>query len=146
MFSPKMNHPQRQAPPKKPASHEAKKQFVVIIVMSLVLLLLYYGLIAVFHSELITRAVMTAYMLCFATLLISYIVYNRGFVNKDVTEDMLPKDWSPQQKREFVEGNKRRAEKSRWMLVLIVPFVVVFMAEALYLFVWDGWLSRLLLS
>lgn len=146
MFFPKSNRPNRPTPEKKPVSPEAKKQFAVVVVMSLVLLLLYYGLIAVFNTELITMAVMTAYMVCFAVLLVTYIAYNRGFVNKDVTEDMLPRDWSPEKKQEFLEGNKRRAEKSRWMLVVIIPFIVVFMAEALYLFVWDGWLSHIFAS
>ena len=110
--------------------------------MSLALLVIYYGIPAI-RPEL-TQAVLIVYMVAFAGFLVTYIAYNRGFVNKDVTVDMLPDDWSEEKKQEFVEGNRRRAEKSRWMLVIIVPFVVVFMAEALYLFVWDGWLSNLL--
>ena len=85
--------------------------------------------------------VLVAYMVAFAAVLLAYIIYNRGFVNKDVTEDMLPDSWSAEKKQAFVQAEKRRAEKSRWMLVLIIPFAVVFMAEALYLFVWDGWLG-----
>lgn len=141
MFFPKSSRPRRPEQEKKPVSPEAKKQFIVVLVMSVVLLVLYYGIMAAFPSEIITMGVMAAYMIVFAALLIAYIAYNRGFVNKDVTVDMLPDDWSEEKKTAFVEGNRRRAERSRWMLVLIIPFVVVFMAEALYLFVWDGWLS-----
>ena len=130
----------------KKTSAEDKKKAVVVAVMSVVLLVLYYGIMTAFSSPLITMAVMGAYMVVFAVLLVSYIAYNRGFVNKDVTEDMLPDDWSQEKKAEFVSANQRRAEKSRWMLVFIIPFVVVFMAEALYLFVWDGWLSNFLLN
>ena len=57
---------------------------------------------------------------------------------------MLPPEWSEDKKLAFLEDNRNRAEKSRWMMVLIIPFIVVFMVEALYLFVWNGWLSRLL--
>lgn len=142
MFFPKQDRPRRASQDKKPVTPEAKKQFVIVVVMSVVLLVLYYGIMAAFPNEIITMGVMAAYMIVFAALLVSYIAYNRGFVNKDVTEEMLPDDWSNEKKREFVEGNRRRADKSRWMLVLIIPFVVVFMAEALYLFVWDGWLSN----
>ncbi len=143
---PKKNLPRLPESPKKPASPDATKKAVVVAVMSIFLLVLYYGTMSAFPSELITMAVMGAYMVVFAVLLVSYIAYNRGFVNKDVTEDMLPDEWSQEKKTEFVAANKRRAEKSRWMLVFIIPFVVVFMAEALYLFVWDGWLSNFFLN
>ncbi|MBQ9781003.1 MAG: hypothetical protein IJW00_08670 [Clostridia bacterium] len=146
MFFPKSNRPERPIPEKKPITPEAKKRAIVVLIMSIVLLVLYYGIMTVFPGELITMAVMGAYMLVFAVLLVSYIAYNRGFVNKDVTEEMLPESWSEEKKKEFVAANKRRAEKSRWMMVLIIPFVVVFMAEALYLFVWDGWLSNFFLN
>ena len=143
MFFPqKSNRPNLPPKEKKPASPEAKKQFVIIVVMTVVLLVLYYGIMAAFPTEIVTKAVMLAYMVVFAVLLVSYLAYNRGFVNKDVTEDMLPDEWSEEKKKAFVEGNKSRAEKSRWMLVLIIPFIVVFMAEALYFFVWDGWLAH----
>lgn len=142
MLFPKPDRPARQAPEKKPITPEAKKQFTVVVVMSIALLIMYYGIMAAFPD--LTPVVMAVFMVAFAGLLVGYLAYNRGFVNKDVTVDMLPKDWDEEKKTAFVEGNKRRAEKSRWMLVLIIPFVVVFMAEALYLFVWDGWLSHML--
>lgn len=137
MFFNRTPRPDRPKPDPKPIRPEAKKQFAVVVVMTIVLLLIYYGFIALGYTE----AVMLVYMVAFAALLISYLVYNRGFVNKGVTEEMLPTDWSDDQKKAFVEGNIKRAEKSRWMLVFIIPFLFVFMAEALYLFVWDGWLS-----
>ena len=34
------------------------------------------------------------------------------------------------------DGNRRRAERSRWLLLLLIPFVFVFLAEAMYLFLW----------
>ena len=142
MFSPNRQRPSRPTSEKKPLTADAKKKFWAVLGMSLALLVIYYGIPAI-RPEL-TQAVLIVSMVAFAGFLVTYIAYNRGFVNKDVTVDMLPDDWSEEKKQEFVEGNRRRAEKSRWMLVIIVPFVVVFMAEALYLFVWDGWLSNLL--
>lgn len=146
MLFPKQNKPLSPASEKKPVSPEAKKKAAVVAVMSLVLLVLYYGIMAAFPSPVVTMAVMGSYMIVFAVLLVGYIAYNRGFVNKDVTVDMLPDTWSEEKKTEFVAANQRRAEKSRWMLVFIIPFVVVFMAEALYLFVWDGWLSNFFMN
>ena len=123
----------------KPLSPRAKKRLWASVALSLALLFIYYGCIAVG----LAKPVMIAYFAAFAAVIITYLVYNRGFVNKDVTVDMLPADWSEEKKQAFVEGNRVRAEKSRWMVVLIIPFVVVFMCEAMYLFVWDGLLSGL---
>ena len=74
---------------------------------------------------------------------LGYVIYNRAFAYANVTYDMLPSDWSEEKKQEFVKANHDRAEKSRWMVTLIIPFVVVFMCEALYLFVWDAYLVNL---
>ncbi len=141
MFSPKRNRPSRPPSERKPITPEAKKRFTAVVVMTFVFLFIYYGA-PVINPDL-AIPIMVIYMVAFAGLLLVYLIYNRGFVNKNVTEDMLPMEWSEEKKTEFVEGNRRRAEQSRWMLVLIIPLIVVFMAEALYLFVWNGWLSRM---
>jgi hypothetical protein len=82
-------------------------------------------------------------MLVFGGFLIAYIAYNRAFTRKEITADMLPDDWSEQKKQDYINDGKIRMEKSRWMLSVIIPFLVTFMAEALYLFVWTGWLENL---
>ena len=71
------------------------------------------------------------------------IIVRRAKVNnlKDVTVEMLPAEWSEEKKQTFLENEKLRVKKSRWMLTVIIPFVVVFMCEALYLFVWDSYLA-----
>ena len=134
MFTP---NPKR---PEKNLSREAKRRLVIILILTTVLLVLYYGGMAIG----LVREVMIVYFVAFGVLLVGYLAYNRGFVNKDVTEGDLPADWPAEKKRAFVEGNRRRAERSRWMLTLIIPFVLVFMAEALYLFVWDPYIKPFL--
>ena len=110
MFSPNRQRPSRPTSEKKPLTADAKKKFWAVLGMSLALLVIYYGIPAI-RPEL-TQAVLIVYMVAFAGFLVTYIAYNRGFVNKDVTVDMLPDDWSEEKKQEFVEGNRRRAEKS----------------------------------
>ncbi len=144
MFSPNRKRPELPEKEKKPIRPEAKKRFGAVLGMSVALLVIYYGAMAI-KPEL-TVPVMLAYMVGFAGFLIAYLAYNRAFVNKDVTMDMLPLDWSEEKKRQFIDDTKAREEKSRWMLVFIISFVVVFMAEMLYLFVWDGWLSKMILG
>lgn len=140
MFSPNKNRPQlpkQTDKPSKPITPEMKKRLWTTVALTFILLFVYYGCIAFGFAE----AVMIAYFVSFAVLILAYLAYNRAFVNKDVTVDMLPDEWSEEKKQAFVEGNRVRAEKSRWMVMVIIPFIVVFMCEALYLFVWDGLLA-----
>jgi hypothetical protein len=149
MFSPNKKRPdlQMNALPKgekKPMDREAKRRLLATVALTLILFVIWYGCIAIGeaqHSDTLVFGVMVAYFLVFAVLIVVYLAYNRGFVNKDVTVEMLPPDWSEEKKQSFVTANRERAEKSRWMLTVIIPFVIVFMCEALYLFVWDSYLA-----
>ena len=142
MFSPNKNRPVlpgQSDKTSKPVSPEAKKRLWTTVALTFVLLFIYYGCVALGFA----KAVMIAYFVAFTALIVSYLLYNRAFVNKDVTVEMLPDEWSEEKKQAFVDGNRIRAEKSRWMVTVIIPFLIVFMCEALYLFVWDGYLSNL---
>lgn len=142
MFLSNRNRPDRNrggAPKEaKPMPKHFKLRLAATLALTFVLLFLYYGCVAFGLAQ----AVMIAYFVVFGGLIIAYLAYNRAFVNKDVTADMLPADWSEERKQAFVEDNRRRAERSRWMMVVIIPFIIVFMCEALYLFVWDSYLAN----
>ncbi len=127
----------RDKKPSKPMTPAVKKRLWITLALTVALLFIYYGCIALGWA----RPVMIAYFVTFGALIVAYLLYNRAFVNKDVTVDMLPDEWSAEKKQAFVEGNRIRAEKSRWMVTVMIPFVIVFMCEALYLFVWDGLLA-----
>mgnify|MGYP003295342927 CR=1 FL=1 len=149
MFSPNKKRPDLQKngiPPKeqKPMDRESKRRLWATVALTLILFVIWFGCTAVGetqHSDVLVFGVRAAFFLVFAVLIITYLAYNRGFVNKDVTAEMLPADWSEEKKQAFLTAEKTRAEKSRWMLTVIIPFVVVFMCEALYLFVWDSYLA-----
>ena len=140
MFSPNKKRPDPRIGGSKetvPMTREAKRRLWATAGLTLLLLVIWYGCMA----AALAKAVMIAYFLVFAVLLVTYIAYNRGFVNKDVTAEMLPADWSEEKKQTFLENEKLRVQKSRWMLTVIIPFIIVFMCEALYLFVWDSYLA-----
>lgn len=130
----------------KPVSQEAKKRMITVIALTFVLLLVYFSVETMADrgviDELWGKVVMVVYMVAFGGVLCGYLIYNRAFVNKDVTVDMLPDDWSAEKKQAFVDGNRQRAEKSRWMLTLLIPLVFVFLAEAMYLFLWCDFLEN----
>jgi hypothetical protein len=130
----------------KPMDPTTKRRLWTTVALTVILFVIWFGGIAlaeIYRIPAIIYGILITYCVSFAALMIIYLIYNRAFVNKDVTVDMLPAEWSEEKKQAFVEDTRARAEKSRWMLMLIIPFVVVFMAEALYLFVWDGYLANL---
>ena len=143
MFSPNKKRPdlgKNGVPAKEsvPMDRETKRRLWATVGLTVLLMVIWYGCIA----AALARAVMIAYFAVFTVLIIIYLAYNRGFVNKDVTIEMLPADWSEEKKQTFLANERIRAQKSRWMLTVIIPFLVVFMCEALYLFVWDSYLAN----
>lgn len=130
----------RRPAAKKPVTPEARRKLLIVLALTLFLLILYFSVQRMAGDGTLPPeagyAIMILYMVSFAGLLIGYIVYNHAFVHKDVTVDMLPDDWPDEKKTAFVADVRRRAEKSRWLLLLLIPFIFVFMAEALYLFLW----------
>jgi multisubunit Na+/H+ antiporter MnhB subunit len=81
------------------------------------------------------RFVMWGYMIALAALVIAYIIYNKGMYLKGVTEEMLPDEMSIEEKRALIDGAKRRLERSKWMIMLIIGFISTFAVEAVLLFV-----------
>ena len=124
---------------KKILSPEAKKTAVSLIINSLLLLAVYFVAMDIYVLGTVVTAV---YWLAFGGFLIAYIAYNRAFSRKGITKEMLPDSWSDDQKTEYVEDAERRAQKSRWMLTVIFPLLVTIIADALYLFVWTGFLEK----
>ncbi len=148
MFSPnKPNRPRisdTSEKGKKPMSREVKRRMGATVALTFILLIIWFGTLAIGdlqHNATLAYVVMVVYFVSFAAVLIAYLAYNRGFVNKDVTVEMLPEAWSSERKQAFVDDNRRRAEASRWMVVLIIPFAIVFMVDALYLFVLDPYFA-----
>ena len=72
--------------------------------------------------------------------------FSIAFSRKNVTIEMLPDTWSREQKEEYIADGERRYEKSQWMLMVIIPLLVTFVAEAMYLFVWTGLLEPMLMG
>lgn len=127
---------------KKELSPKMRQLAISLVINSAILLFVYYGAMAI-NVPIISMIVTWGYMLVFGGFLIAYIAYNRAFTRKEITVEMLPDDWPLEKKQEYINDGKLRAERSRWMLSVIIPFLVTFMAEALYLFVWTGWLENL---
>ena len=112
----------------------SKKNVITLcatVVVALLLLAFYYFSM---NFEFF-RFVMWGYMIALAVLVIAYIIYNKGMYLKGVTEEMLPDEMSLEEKRALIDGAKRRLERSKWMIMLIIGFIFTFAVEAVLLFV-----------
>jgi multisubunit Na+/H+ antiporter MnhB subunit len=112
----------------------SKKNVITLcatVVVALLLLAFYYFSM---NFEFF-RFVMWGYMIALAALVIAYIIYNKGMYLKGVTEEMLPDEMSIEEKRALIDGAKRRLERSKWMIMLIIGFIFTFAVEAVLLFV-----------
>ena len=63
-----------------------------------------------------------------------YIIYNRGFSRRNLTPEMLPDEWSEEQKIAYISDGAQRLKKSKWMLTIIFPLVLTFMFDCIELF------------
>ena len=137
--------PINYAKAKKNVSPEAKRKAITLVISSLASLFIYYGLTGI-NIPALQMGVMAAYMAAFGIFLVAYIAYNRAFSRKNITIEMLPDTWSREQKEEYIADGERRYEKSQWMLMVIIPLLVTFAAEAMYLFIWTGLLEPMLMG
>jgi len=111
----------------------------ILLLMCVVVYGLYRFLLNVFYIY-----TLIAYMVIFTALLLSYLIYNRGMSRRGITVDMLPNDWSAEEKQRFVQDGKDRIHRSRWMLLLIVAFLFTFAADFIELYflpMMQGWIS-----
>lgn len=139
----------RQNEPKsrRPLTKEMQRRIYFLVANTIALFFIYFGCINVDvtvipagkitdYPILLGQIVYLAYWLAFAVVLLAYFIYNRAFTRKNITPDMLPPTWSAEKRLEYVEDGKRRLEKSKWMLSLIIPLLVTIAADAIYLFTW----------
>lgn len=92
--------------------------------------------IAVVTFELM--AVFVAYLVLLAALAIFYFVYNFCFSRHKVTREMLPLEWSEEEKDKFLFDAAERKRKSRFALYLIIALLVTLGCDFLGLFMEDA--------
>ena len=78
--------------------------------------------------------ILPIYLVITTVLLCAYIVMNRGFSNKPIESDVLPSDWDEEKKRKYIEEDTERKKKSKKLMIFILPFVLTFFIDMIYLF------------
>ena len=118
-------------------SPEKKKLIISLAIVSVVSSAIYFGACyGITDAKLFMIPIVApvVFWIAFAGFLAAYLIYNRAFSRKNVTIDMLPREWTAEQKENYISDGKRRIEKSKWMLYIIIPLLVPIALDALYLF------------
>lgn len=74
--------------------------------------------------------------------LLAFVLYNRGFSLRNAKPEDLPESLPLEEREAKIEEAKRRFRGSRWMLTIVIPILLTFLFDALYLFVGQtvaGW-------
>lgn len=110
---------------------EAKKTLLFLLANTLILLVLYFWIPAQFHFAYMPHI----YLLAGAVLALYYVIYNRGFTGRNVTPEMLPPTMSPVEKQKFIDESRERMQKSKWVLTVLIPLLIVFFVDMIILFI-----------
>lgn len=74
------------------------------------------------------------YLVAGAVMTFVFIIYNRGFVGKNLTPEQLPDTMSYEEKQKFIDDCTDRLHRSRWMITVIFPVILAFALDMMYLF------------
>ncbi len=109
----------------------SKLLYVISLIVNFVLMFLLYAL----GVNLNATVTFIIYGVITAAFVFGYLIYNRGLSRMNVTPDMCPPDWTEDRKLEFIADGKRRLEKSKWMLTVIIPLIAIYGYEVIDLLV-----------
>ena len=74
------------------------------------------------------------YLVAGGGLAIWYIIYNRGFDLKGKTPDMLSDTLPLEERQKLIRESEERFERTRWALLILLPLLLVFLIDTIYLF------------
>ena len=113
------------------------KTVLMLVALILVTVALFGFYEIMMRTSSLFRFVLPAYMIISALLILIFLLYNRGVSRQGVTPEMLPEEWTEEQKNDFIEDGKRRLRKSRWMIIPIFAFLFTFAVDAMRLYLPD---------
>lgn len=109
---------------------EKQKLMLHLLLNSVILITLYF----VISEKLKFSYIMFVYLAAGAALGLYYVIYNRGFVGKNATPDMLPDTMTLAEKQAFLQDCRNRLQRSRWVLTILIPIILTFFADVVFLF------------
>lgn len=128
-------------PPTEQEKKRSNRRYMILLIINTLLSFTLYRILLLYAERtddtIWSFLVMIAYMALLLGFGLAYLIYNRFLYRKGVTADMLPEEWSAQQKCAFLEDGERRLRRSRWMMLILIPLLFTFMIDTFDLFIVD---------
>ena len=74
------------------------------------------------------------YLAVGAVMAFIFVIYNRGFVGKDLKPEQMNDAMSLEEKQKFIDDCAARLHRSRWIITVIFPIILAFCLDMMYLF------------
>lgn len=91
-----------------------------------------YGIYAA-GCRMLWKPIVPVYFGALLMLLVAFVVLNRGFDSKLPEYDMLPDNWDGEKKAGFLTAEKKRKKLARILLYIIIPLLLTFAFDIIYL-------------
>jgi len=88
-------------------------------------------------------AVIIIYSAVTLAVSLRYIYLNRGLVGTAVTYDLLPNEWSEEEKKAFMDDFYARKAKSKKLLIILIPMIATFFFEIIDVYFLENILENL---
>ena len=111
-----------------------KKAVIIKLTLLVVVSAVIFAIYRVLMTSSLFPIVLGTYLTVLTALIAVYLIYNRGFIRKNVTVEMLPDEWDEQRKLEYVEDGKMRVKRSSWILIFIMAFAFTLVFELFELY------------
>jgi len=126
---------------KKLWKENQRLRYLVILAVNTILFLGFYRVL-LHYADLTQNAyysfcAMILYMALLVGFVLGYLIYNRFLYRKNLTAEDLPDTMSLEEKEAFLADGKERLQKSKWVMLIILPLVITFLVDAVELFLID---------
>ena len=120
--------PRRERTPEE--KKEYKKLALFLLIWSVFIASLYFAFVRL-ENETVMFVVMLVYLILGMALFFVWLVFNGGFKKVDVTKYEKPDDMGYYEFCKFIDKIKERQRKSKYFLILFMPFIVVMLVDYL---------------
>ena len=111
----------------------SQRKLLLILLLNTIVLATVYFAVAQYFAY-----IPIVYLALSGVIAFGYILYNRGFSRRRVTPEQLPDRMTAEEKNEWIEDGNRRMRKSRWVLTILLPLLLTFLMDLLYLFLYPA--------
>lgn len=123
-----------------PFKNGQTRLMLLLLFNTALLIAVYFTLPSLLHF----RYLPVIYLAVGCALMLWFVFYNRGFALRNAKPEDLPDTLSQAEKEEKIAEAKKRFRRSRLALTVVIPILLTFLVDMLYLFIGKtvaGWFA-----